>query len=362
MNTDGIVRFLVIGDVHIAERHLPLSKEAMNNCINEALKVKDSIQFIVVMGDVFDRHDNVKLRHINYAGIWLQKLAQIKPTIVLIGNHDRVDNKDFCSRIHPLMNLRITTEEKAEKGTLIFVTKPYILNIKGKKILFVPYVQPGRFMEAIDMNIKEIDILKKKGRTVPDITNVKDYDLIFAHQEFYGVFCGPIASTIGDKWEDDYPMVISGHIHNRHRFKDNIFYTGSLYPITMSESADKGVLCMSYNVNTKQLDYKVTSVVTTLKNIIHIDATDDEKIREMLILDRKYTKYVVKGTYEEIAAIKERVKQQGKNMDDFSWNARPVEMTENQRKLIKLPYLDILKSNLTNNDAKKLFEELMSDL
>ena len=77
------------------------------------------------------------------------------------------------------------------------------------KFLFVPYVPPGRFVEALE--------------TYKNI-NWKDVDCIFAHQEFYGCKMGAILSEEGDKWESKWPLVVSGHIHSRQWINKNIYY------------------------------------------------------------------------------------------------------------------------------------------
>ncbi len=53
----------------------------------------------------------------------------------------------------------------------------------------VPYVPPGRFVEALN---------------IIDNEWWKNVNCIFAHQEFYGCKMGAIESIEGDKWDHSF--------------------------------------------------------------------------------------------------------------------------------------------------------------
>lgn len=339
------ITFHAIGDVHISDRHLNLSHEAMENCIKLVQKRPD-VDVVVIMGDILDRHDNVKLTHLNMAISFIKRMSELRPTVVLIGNHDRVNNKDFMSDVHPFMGLSDIP------GKLYFASRPKVLRFAAKyHVLFMPYVPPGRFEEAINLFI---DDMHKVGK-IKEISGVKDFSLIFAHQEFEGAPCGPISSIKGDKWPADYPMVISGHIHTRMLLKDNIYYTGSLYPITTSEGNDKGVITGSYDPLTRMLDCKKpVRVITSQKVVLHVNAKDEDSIREMLTLDREHTKYVVTGTPEELASIKAKAKEKNLNI---VYDARP------NRSMIQSTTFDgIISKYITDDNLKTLLAEVVTTI
>ena len=79
-----------------------------------------------------------------------------------------------------------------------------------RKLVFLPFIPTGRFVEALDS----------------DDEPWKDADMVFAHQEFRGAKMGAKISEEGDEWKEDWPSVISGHIHDRQILR-NIYYTGS---------------------------------------------------------------------------------------------------------------------------------------
>lgn len=335
-----MIPFIAIGDPHISDRHMSMTTEAMNTTYELVSRRKD-IPFVVVMGDVFDRHNNLKLEHMKLAFDWLKKLSSITRTYVLVGNHDRVNNKDFLSQVHPYMGWN-----GIEK--LHIIDRPHIIQYGDRyRICFMPYVPPGRFKEAIDIYISA----KHKRGEMLNVKSVKDIDLIFAHQEFHNSPCGPILSVRGDKWDVSYPMVISGHIHTRMRLQDNIFYTGSLYPITTSENNDKGVIIGNYNPSNRKLDVVVTCVVSSRKEVHRFKASDSDQVSEMVALDRKNAKYVVQGTPDEIASIKQKVK--GKDLN-IVYDIRPSPAKISQ----SATFGDILSSLLQDQKLRDVLAEL----
>lgn len=320
---------------------MALTKEAMANTIEYVRSNKD-VDFICVMGDIFDTHRTLKLDHRNVAIDFINALSEIRPTIVIIGNHDRMNNRDYMSDIHPFYGMSDI------KNKLYIVSKPRLLRFGSKNIvMFVPYVPPGRFKEAINTCIES---LRKNGA----ISTIHDLSLICAHQEFYGVSYGPVTSKVGDVWPKDYPMVVSGHIHHRHWLQDNIYYTGSLYPITMSEGTDKGIITITYHVATKKMDTKCTRVVEEGKRTLHIKASDDTAVMEMLTLERENTRYIVSGTQDEIAAIKSKIG----NKKNINW---VPDVTVPNVTVSTGTFDEMLKKRITDEDVAKLLEHILAD-
>lgn len=350
------IRFQAIGDPHISKRHLNLSQEAIAGTI-KLLDKRPDTDIVVIMGDILDRHDDVKLTFQRMAIDWIRELVAIAEReekknnkkiviAVLIGNHDRPSNQDFFSEVHPFMGMEDIPNR------LYIVNKPKAIVVNGSKILFMPYVPPGTFVERFHAYLSAMH-KNDKWKAIKDI---KDFSLIFAHQEFEGAPYGPITSTKGDKWPDDYPTVISGHIHVRMWLKNNILYTGSLYPITTAESNDKGVICGEFNPDTKKVDYKTTRVVMSQKTIIRLNAKDADGVREMVNLDRENTKYIIQGTADELAGIKSQVQGKGLNV---AYDVRVIEpSTIKSQKSVD--YDEIVRSKLLDVGVRTLLEEIMA--
>lgn len=341
--TDKILRFHAIGDPHISKRHISLSNEAIENSIKFISKKRD-IHFIIIMGDILDQHDDAKLTLQRKAIDWVKRLCEIKMTVVLIGNHDRPNNQDSFSEIHPFMGLEDVP------GKLYIVNKPKAVTMMGENILFMPYVPRGSFISRFNEYMNAMHMAGKWSK----IRGIKDFPLIFAHQEFKGACYGPVLSTKGDEWPLDHGMVVSGHIHTRTRLQENIYYTGSLYPVTIAESNDKGIITCSYNFLTKKLDTVVTRMVLSQKKIYRIEAKDESSIIEMVSLDREHTKYVISGSAEEVAKVKSQT--QGKNLN-ISYNVEPSKPSP---ELLNLTYDSILRSMVKDPSVLGLLEEIMN--
>jgi len=350
------IRFQAIGDPHISKRHLSLSQEAITGTI-KLLDKRPDVDIVVIMGDVLDRHDDIKLTFQRMAIDWIRKLVSIAErekvenkrdivVAVLIGNHDRPSNQDCFSEIHPFMGIEDIPNR------LYIVNKPKAVVVHGSKVLFMPYVPPGQLLRGFNEYLSAMH-RSNKWRT---IKSINDFSLIFAHQEFEGAPYGPITSTKGDKWPLDYPTVVSGHIHTRMWLQNNILYTGSLYPITTTESNDKGVICGEYDPDTRKIDFRTIRVVMSQKTIIKLSAKDTDGIREMVHLDRENTKYVVQGTANELAGVKSQVS--GKDIN-IAYDVRVVE--PDGLKLHKsIDYDGIVRSKVLEPGVLSLLEEIMS--
>lgn len=349
-----LIRFHAIGDPHISKRHISLSQEAIANTIR-LLEQRADVDIVTIMGDVLDRHDDVKLTYQRMAIDWVNRLVKVisdrkANTIVtvLVGNHDRPSNQDFFSEIHPFMGMSDVP------GKLYIVNKPKAVVVNGHKVLFMPYVPPGRFIEGFNAYLSS---MHKHDRWTK-IGSIKDFSLIFAHQEFRGAPYGPITSSKGDVWPKDYPMVVSGHIHTRVWLQDNILYTGSLYPITTAESNDKGVICGSYDPASNKIEYTSIRVVESDKVILHVDAKDDAAISEMMALDREHTKYIIKGTSVDIAPIKDRIRQSNKDIN-IAYDIR-VEEPPTLKAHTGIEYDDIVRDKAMKASVAYLLEEIIA--
>lgn len=348
------IRAHCIGDPHISDRHIALSKEAVDGTLKLVDKKRDA-DIIVVMGDTLDRHNSVKLTLQDMAIRWIKELSKRKPTFVLIGNHDLPHESQYLSDVHPFIGLEDwktpieVNGATTHKQRLYIVSKPMIKTIKGNNVLFMPYTPPGKFTSTIEEALK---FFHSQG-FVGHIQNVRDIDMVFAHQEFKGSAYGPLLSVKGDEWPENYPMVVSGHIHTRELLKKNILYTGSLYPVTVSESNDKGVVTLEYDSIGKILEYKTTRVVMEHKRIIKIKASSQDSIAEMVTLDRKGAKYIVEGTSDEIATVKAKVR--GMNLS-IAYNVHPVR----QESTLIQGYDEILRKKVTDKVMISLLEEIVA--
>jgi DNA repair exonuclease SbcCD nuclease subunit len=174
-------------------------------------------------GDVLDSHGIVYINPLRRAMRLLHALVAIGPTVVLVGNHDYMTNQEFLSDNHWM----ITLEPWARlEPNLHVASRPMMLD----GMVFAPYTPPGRLIEALD-------------RTLPD--SWRTARCVFAHQEVSGAaMCsavGAIASRHGDVWAEDYPPLISGHIHTAQRLGANVIYPGSVISHSFGQSGESAI-------------------------------------------------------------------------------------------------------------------------
>jgi hypothetical protein len=121
--------------------------------------------------------------------------------------------------------------------------------------LMCPYVYPGRFIEALETKCPDGSWKNKK--------------IIFAHQEFVDCQMGAIKSKDGDKWNIEWPQVISGHIHDTQTI-DKIFYPGAPLQHSFGDT-DKRIVA---SINLSDLAIVEYPLNVPKKYIIHTDITN----------------------------------------------------------------------------------------
>lgn len=203
------MRYLVVGDLHCQLKHI-VDFEELAAKIVRVIYTKQ-IDSVIFLGDSIHRHGHIHTTELNHVGRLLKECADLVSTTVLIGNHDLVSPSLFLSDEHPFHAMKAFAE---------IVDCP-------KKIgdfVFCPYVPNGRFVEALDR-----------------VEGWRTASAVFAHQEIQGVSCGNYTSETGDRWFAKYPLLISGHIHQRQKLGDNVLFVGTPYQTTFGEEDLKTV-------------------------------------------------------------------------------------------------------------------------
>ena len=265
-------KIFTIGDPHFKVSNRTEMGIFTERCI-EAIKER-APDFIVVMGDVLDRHENIHVHALMDANEFLIALSRITKTYVLIGNHDRPNNSNYLTDEHPFTSLK-------EFPNLTIVDNV----VREGEWLFVPYVPPGRFHEAID------------GIPVTELT------AIFAHQEFKGCSYKNIVSTSGDVWPNSYPTVISGHIHQYQQPQDNIIYVGTPLQHNFGDADDCTVSFFEFDAN----EMSEERIYLDVPKKIVVKLPHDQ-VKEWLSSDQATTpnvaiKLVVTGPNDKLQAL-----------------------------------------------------------
>jgi len=276
MNTSVIF----IGDPHFQVSNIEEVEIFIKRITDLVLEKKPDI--VVIGGDLLHTHERLHTIALNKAYEFVDKMRKITKTYVLVGNHDYIQNQQFLTDNH-WMNAM-----KDWKNTVI-VDNVIIEVINNEKLVFVPYVPPGRFEDALNTRGNEW----------------RNASCIFAHQEFYGCKMGAIISEEGDKWSLDNPYVVSGHIHSRQIPQANIYYSGSAMQHAFGESEKNIIACL--DIHNKAYNLDEIDLSLPRKKIVYVDT---ETIDDFVIpkdTDDKI-KVSVSGNYNEFKALKKSKK------------------------------------------------------
>jgi DNA repair exonuclease SbcCD nuclease subunit len=277
---------IAVGDPHFQTSNIPEVSMFIERL--ETLAKERKPDLIVILGDLLHTHERLHTTPFNMACEFIEKMRNITETIVLVGNHDMINNQQHLSTGHWMNPLK-------EWGDVEVVDKVFHKDIKGFHLVFTPYVYPGRFQEALNSNERDW----------------KDADCIFAHQEFYGCKMGAIVSVDGDKWPEDYPEIISGHIHSRQSPQENVYYCGSSMQHAFGESEKNIIPILTFSKPGKK--YKVEEIDLELprKRIVYTDveSMEDYKLPEVgEDGTQDKVKITISGVYDEFKAFKKTKK------------------------------------------------------
>lgn len=192
------------------------------------------------------------------------------------------NNQQFLSSNHWMNGMK-------NWENVLIVDKIEHLEIDDFHFVFCPYVPPGKFIEALNTN-----------------REWENCDAIFCHQEFYGCKMGAIISVEGDKWDINFPQIISGHIHNKQKIQDNIYYSGSSMQNAFGESDENTIPIFTWKQKGK---YSIEEINLGLprKKIIYTDIETIENCKLPENSEDK-VKITISGVYDDFKAFRKSKK------------------------------------------------------
>jgi len=328
---------LCIGDVHIQTNNTTDIKLFMNKLENYIQRNIDNIDIIILMGDILHTHERLHTIPFNLANELFNNLSRMKPLYVLVGNHDYINNSQFLSENH-WMNCF-----KNKNNNINIIDKIVHLNIKDKNIVLSPYVSDGKFTQALD--------------TINTKFDWKKADCVFGHQLLDGVKMGAILTENVEKWENTYPLLVSGHIHDKQQPQDNLYYTGSCMQHAFGESSDKTICLLSIHNN----EPKINEINLDLpqKKILYYDIEELDnpqgtieinKILDLLENKNIHYKITISGNFEQFKLFKK--------------NPLFIKLQKNGTKIVfKNKLTDILnKKHLIKNTDGDNFKDILLEL
>lgn len=235
---------LVIGDIHIKQNNLTLIDVLIQQL--HRICVQRKPDQIVLLGDILHDHSRLFTPCLNKALALIYTLREFARVIIIVGNHDMCSGALYLTQDHWMNPLK-------EWSDVTIVDSP----IQIGDNVFVPYVPPGRFLDALNV-----------------LVGWESAKMIFCHQEFRGCHMGMIVSQDGDEW-DGRIRIVSGHIHGSQTLPNNIYYVGSSTPTTFSETGERHVLLI--DKTEEEIPIDLPKKVTLTKKISEIDEIDGIK-------------------------------------------------------------------------------------
>lgn len=285
MDYNDSVSVFVIGDPHFQFKSFQECEELIEKCVDAVSKIKPDI--IVLLGDVLDTHEIAKTSPWKQACRFIENLSEYAPTYVLMGNHDLINKSQFLTDNHFFGPL------KKWKNVYI-VDYPIHVEYDNKNFVMCPYVPPGRFVEALELTKSEN----------PEFTWDKA-DCIFGHQEIEGCEYNGKISEKGDQWDESFPPLILGHIHEPGQI-GNVFYPGSSRQVASNESPDKRVWNVTFeNLERDDIDNSYGMSIDKIdlclkaKKEIEIDCSEIKDFDWAPYVERYYIKIKLRGTSEQ---------------------------------------------------------------
>lgn len=112
------MKILAVGDMHLKATSLAHYAPARIELVRLCTQVQPD--YIVLLGDQLDGHTTQHTTCVVTITGVLEDLASIARVIMLVGNHDMLDNQQYCSAMHPFNSMKhIPNVEVVERPTVI---------------------------------------------------------------------------------------------------------------------------------------------------------------------------------------------------------------------------------------------------
>lgn len=331
------LKLLAIGDPHFKVSNVRETDEMVERICEAVVKHKPDV--IVCLGDILDRHETIHVSPLMRATNFLKRLSVSAPLYAIIGNHDRPNNSNFLTEEHPFNAVK-------EWKNVVVVDKVVQAYHEGYRFVLVPYVPPGRLYDAL----ATID------------NPLENTTSILCHQEIYACSLGALKSEVGDKWPLEYPLMISGHIHDYQELQSNMIYTGTPIQHSFGDRDDKSISLFTFYPD-KHFEHERIFLDVTKKKLVYLSCqeiiTYEPPLNAMI-------KVVIRGTSSEIKAVMKlaKIKELQKKGVKISYKHLPEEFSDdNVEKEItpQMKYLDRLHLHIKDDpDVLKWYNKLFA--
>lgn len=202
----GHVKILCIGDLHFRKGSLEEGEVAIKAVKKVFAQTLPDVT--VLMGDVLHTHDVIYVKAMNQAERLIRWLSKKAPVYVLMGNHDFTSATDADT--HGFGPFK-------EFPNVHIIDEMQVIDFEGAKVVMTPYVPYGKFESTYSSVVDSNDRVK----------------LLLAHQPFRCV------DPKAEDYPEDFPTMVSGHIHDWCQPQPNLYYTGSSMQVARDELPKK---------------------------------------------------------------------------------------------------------------------------
>lgn len=278
-----ITKVLFIGDPHFKINNNNITDVFIEECEKILKQLHDDNGdkvLCVIAGDILDTHERIHQTPYNKALKFIDNLRKITKVYILVGNHDYENNQQFLTDKHWMNPLK--------KWDNVFIAEQVL---EYQNMIFVPYVPPGRFLEALDTY---------------EGGDWRDAKCIFAHQEIRGCTLGTLKSEHGDKWPLHYPLVVSGHIHKAHRPQKNVIYPGSVIQHNFGEeNNDTGLFLIDFSETEEEKKYQNIPITIPKMSTVNITCEEfDDFMKHLVLKPLQRIRVICTGNEEQFKRIK----------------------------------------------------------
>lgn len=271
-----MARVLALGDLHIQPDNLA----DINVYLSQLRKYLAStrVDMIVILGDTLHTHEIVYSQCMNKMLDYIHLCQEFAPTYILVGNHEYISNQMYLNDNHPFVGW---------KGKYNIVDRVKHVEVKGKNLVLCPYVPDGRFVEALNTGTFDWTIA----------------DCIFGHQLLNKAKMGAITAKDVEDWKPEYPMLISGHIHDKQNIGENLHYTGSSIQVAFGEREDHTISMVTVDGKVTIANIEEVNIYPPTKKTVY---TDISRLKELKLPQEENTKIKlsISGDAEEFKTFK----------------------------------------------------------
>lgn len=267
-----MTKIAILGDVHFGARgdspqFHKFFQKFYDNVFFPYLE-KNDIDFVIQLGDVFDRRKYVNFHTLHQArSYFFDRLNKDYKTWMLVGNHDTYyKNTNEVNSPSLLLN---------SFKNIHCISTPYETSFNGVSILMLPWICQDNYVDVMNS------------------INVSRSQICVGHFEINGfeMYKGSVCDDgLSRDVFSKFDLVISGHFHTKSKH-DNIVYTGTPYEMTWSDFNDpKGFHIL--DTLTRELSF-VENPYKIFNRVFYDDLNND--MNSILVDDfSKYTDAIVK--------------------------------------------------------------------